>query len=261
MRERSLATKTPSPRHKMPTQAVRPAVAKRAVPATVGTAAPEEPPRRRSPGRVRSDTSRIAILNAALKLLETRSLQQITIEAIAREAEVGKATIYRWWRSKASVVIEAFMQNHIAHTPMPQGVSAREAISGHIQSLVEQYSGWSGRVVAQIIAEGQADPEVLQEFREKFFSGRRLLVREVVMDGRRRGEFRTDMELELQIEVLYAPVYLRLLMGHLPLDRSFGKALASTVLQLMAAEEDGHATPPSVSKKTPRRRAAARALP
>jgi len=192
---------------------------------------------RRSPGRARSDVARVAILNAALKLLETLPLQQITIEAIAREAEVGKATIYRWWPSKASIVIDAFVQNHIAHTPMLTGTSAREALDRHLHLLIEQYGGWPGRLVAQILAEGQSDPVVLREFRERFAYGRRAVVREVIDEGRRRGEFRTDMDAEMQADLLYAPIYQRLMMQHLPLDKHFADTLSATVLKLLAAEK------------------------
>lgn len=196
------------------------------------------PVRRRTPGRIRSDASRIAILNAALRLLETQSLQQITIESIAREAEVGKATIYRWWPSKASIVIEAFVQNHIVHTPMPAGVTVAEALRQHLHSLIEQYGGWPGKVVAQILAEGQSNPQVLREFRERFFHGRRAMVRETVEEGRRRGEIRTDMEVDVLMDLVYATVYFRLMMQHLPLDAQQAELLASAMLKVIAPAQD-----------------------
>lgn len=191
---------------------------------------------RRSRGRTRSDASRLAILNAALKLLETQPLRQITIESIARQAEVGKATIYRWWPSKASIVIEAFVQNHVAHTPMPTGISAREALDRHVHLLIEQYGGWPGRLVAQILAEGQSDATVLREFRERFAHGRRAMVREVIDDGRRRGEFRTDIDADMQADLLYAPIYQRLVMQHQPLDKQFADTLSATVLKLIGVQ-------------------------
>lgn len=203
----------------------------------------------RAPGRVRSDTSRVAILDATLKLLETTPLQQISIESIAREAGVGKATIYRWWNSKAAVVIEAFLHTHVSHTPMPKGGSPREALTRHIHLLVEEYSGWSGRIVAQIMAEGQGDPDVLREFRERFWYGRRAVVREVVEEARRRGEFRSDMDTELQMDVLYAPVYFRLFMGHLPLDKKFADAHCSTMMHMLSPEAQASVGVPARKRK------------
>ncbi|BEP58712.1 hypothetical protein GmRootV118_59560 [Variovorax sp. V118] len=201
------------------------------------TVAAAEPPedRRRSPGRTRSDTSRTAILRSTLKLLESNTLQQVSIEAIAREAGVGKATIYRWWTSKASVVIDAFMQYHVAHTPMPKKISAHEALNRHLHSLIEEYGGRSGRLVAQILAEGQGDPTVLREFRERFFYGRQAVVREVIEQACRTGEFRADLDAETAMDMLYSPIYFRLLIDHLPLDKAFADAHAATMLNLLSA--------------------------
>ena len=220
----------------------RPPTASKPKPAPVSPRV-DSPGRPRAPGRARSDAARIAILNASLRLLETQTVQQISIESIAREAGVGKATIYRWWSSKASVVIDAFMQNHLVHTPMPADLSAREAIARHIHLLVEQYSGWPGRLVAQIIAEGQSDPDVMREFRERFWYGRRALVREVIEGARSRGEFRADMEADLQMEMMYAPIYMRLLMGHLPLNKRFADMLTSQILPLLCTEAVAPAEP------------------
>lgn len=198
---------------------------------------------------MRSDASRVAILDAALKLLETTSLQQISIESIAREAGVGKATIYRWWNSKAAVVIEAFLHAHVSHTPMPKGGSPREALVRHIHLLVEEYAGWSGLIVTQIMAEGQGDPDVLREFRERFWYGRRALVREVVEEARKRGEFRSDMDTELQMDILYAPIYFRMFMRHLPLDKKFADAHCAAIVQILAPPEGAATTVPSRRRK------------
>jgi len=195
---------------------------------------PSQPLEKRTPGRARSDASRVAILGAALKLLETTPLQQISIESIAREAGVGKATIYRWWSSKAAVVIEAFVQYHVSHTAIPKGMGPREALARHMRLLVDEYGAVSGQIVAQILAEGQGDPSVLREFRERFWYGRRALVRELVEEARSKGEFRSDMETELQMDILYAPIYLRLIMRHMPLDRKFADAHVAAMMELLA---------------------------
>lgn len=208
--------------------------------------------RRRSPGRTRSDTSRTAILRATLKLLESNTLQQVSIEAIAREAGVGKATIYRWWTSKASVVIDAFMQYHVAHTPMPRNIPAHEALSRHLHSLIEEYGGRSGRLVAQILAEGQSDPSVLREFRERFFYGRQALVREVIEQARRTGEFRADLDTQTAMDMLYAPIYFRLFIDHLPLDRAFADEHAATMLHLLSAPQSEEAAPVSTDAQAAR---------
>src|SRR5690348_6191404 len=117
----------------------------------------------------RSETSRSAILQATIKLLEDTTVQRLSIEAIAKEAGVGKTTIYRWWPSKAAVVIDAFMEHHLVKTPIPQDVPVRDALITHLRSLIRQYRGPTGRLVAQIIAESQYDAQTLDDFRTRFW--------------------------------------------------------------------------------------------
>jgi len=83
------------------------------------------------------------------------------------------------------------------------------------------------------MAEGQSDPDVLREFRERFWYGRRAVVREVLEDARRLGEIRDDLDTELQMDILYAPIYFRLLMRHLPLDKKFADQHCAAIMQML----------------------------
>ncbi|MFT0174025.1 TetR/AcrR family transcriptional regulator [Paraburkholderia mimosarum] len=190
----------------------------------------------RGVGRPRSEGTRTQILAATIRLLESRTVQSVSIEAIAREAGVGKATIYRWWDSKALVVIDAFMEHHIVKTPMPRDLPPGQAIALHLVSLIHEYSGWSGRIVAQIIAEGQADLAVLRKFRERFHYGRRALVREVLEEWRVAEGIRAPENIETLAELLYAPVYMRLLTGAGPLDNRFAQEHIDYVYALLGAQ-------------------------
>jgi AcrR family transcriptional regulator len=190
----------------------------------------------RGVGRPRSEETRAQILAATVRLLERRTVQSISIEAIAKEAGVGKATIYRWWNSKALVVIDAFIEHHVVKTPMPQNLPPGDAIAVHLVSLVHEYAGWSGRIVAQIIAEGQADPAVLREFRERFHYGRRALVREMLEEWRGSASIPVPPNIETLSEILYAPVYMRLLVGNGPLDDHFAQEHIRYVYTLLGVE-------------------------
>lgn len=187
----------------------------------------------RSVGRPRSEKTRRLILKTTLSLLEHEPLQAITIEAIAKEAGVSKATIYRWWNSKALIVMDAFIEHHIIKTPMRRDLGPRAAIAQHMESLVEQYAGFGGRIVAQLLAESQSDPEIGRVFRERFHYNRRAVVREVMEEWRRSGEIDPDTNIEMLMDVLYAPVYMRLMVGHAPLDERFVADLQAFVFGLL----------------------------
>src|SRR4051812_40000493 len=161
---------------------------------------------------IRSEDSRRAVLEATMKLLEGSgstgfSVQKLSIERIAREAGVSKTTIYRWWPSKAAVVIDTFLDNHVARTPVREDVSAIEALREHLASLAEIYAGREGRLVAQLIGECQYDPATMTEFKERFWTPRSRAVIPLIHRAMEEGSIRGDLDPELITELLYAPVY------------------------------------------------------
>ena len=186
----------------------------------------------------RSEASRLSILDATLRLLDNdkMTVKSLSIEAIAKEAGVGKTTIYRWWPSKAAVVIDAFMENHLLHTPVRTDVPVREALAIHLRSLIRQYAGTPGRLVSQILAESQYDPEIRAMFRERFFDDRYEAIIQLVQRGVDDGELSRDIDARTLSEMLYAPVYHRLLIGHRPLDDQFADDLIATALELPVPE-------------------------
>jgi AcrR family transcriptional regulator len=186
----------------------------------------------------RSETSRRSILDATLRLLsaEDMTVQKLSIEAIAREAGVGKTTIYRWWPSKAAVVVDAFMENHLLHTPVRKDVPVRQALESHLRSLIGQYAGPPGRLVSQLIAESQYDPQARQTFLERFFYDRYYAIIELVQRGIDNGELSPDLDAELMSEMIYAPVYQHLLFGHRPLVPELATQLVDQAFALAGAE-------------------------
>jgi AcrR family transcriptional regulator len=185
------------------------------------------------PGRPRSETARQAILAATLELLQTTSVRAITIDAIARQANVGKPTIYRWWSTKVALVLEAFMTSMLPHTPIRRNVPAAEALRNHMRLLARQYAGIHGRVVAEVIGESQSEPEILKAFHEQFFSHRREAVRALIEQGKAAGEFDATTDTETALDMLYGPIYFRLLVKHAPLDAKFVDQVAVRVLAVL----------------------------
>lgn len=187
-------------------------------------------------GRPRSLQSQEAILCATWKLLETTTLRDLSIEAIAKQAGVGKTTIYRWWSSKTTVVIDAFMNKVTPEIPFLETRSATEALNAQVASIVKVFSGDYGQIVAEIIAEGQADNEALENFRDRFLLPRRQAARAIIQQGIDTGEFDQKLDPELAMDILYGPIYYRLLIEHLPLDEDFAVNLPERVLRCFQAQ-------------------------
>jgi AcrR family transcriptional regulator len=172
-------------------------------------------------------------LDAAWKLAQANALRDLSIEAIARESGVGKTTIYRWWPSKVAVVMDAFVENVLTVTSFPENISATEAIAQQMTDLIQAFSGEYGRIVAQIIAEGQADPEALASYRDRFIYPRRAVAKTIIQQGIENGEFDPKLDPDLAIDMLYGAIYFRLLVGHLPLDPQFAEELPQWALKAL----------------------------
>jgi AcrR family transcriptional regulator len=184
-------------------------------------------------GRPRSIESQQAILDATWKLLKKISVRDLSIEGIAKEAGVGKTTIYRWWSSKTAVVVDAFMTRVITDICFRESDNAQEELLKQIASVAKALSGENGRIVAEIIAEGQTDKEALQDFRDRFLFPRREAAKQVIIQGIKTGEFNSNLDLELTMDILYGPIYYRLLLGHLPLNQEFSSLMPEMALKCL----------------------------
>jgi len=185
----------------------------------------------KSRGRQRSEVSEEAILNATLCLLKEKPLRDITVEEIAKKAGVGKATIYKWWPSKAYVALDAFLRKLNRMVPTPDTGSAENDFKEQLYSLISFYTSptGTGRIFSQFLAEGQSDPEFAALFRERFLKPRREVVGVIFDRGVKRGEIDPSLDRELVLDLIYGPAILRLMAGHAPLDHKTSEAIISAL--------------------------------
>jgi AcrR family transcriptional regulator len=182
-------------------------------------------------GRRRSEESEDAILSATLQLLRTTQLRDITIEEIARKAGVGKATIYKWWPSKAYVALDAFLRKMNRMVPNPDTGSAESDLKKQIHYLVTFYTSPTGRIFGQFLAEAQSDREFALLLRERFMDPRREISGIIFDRAVARGEIKPTLDRDLVLDLLYGPVLYRLLMLQSPFGGKRVDALVSTLFQ------------------------------
>lgn len=181
-------------------------------------------------GRPRSEAARQAILRAANDLLARDGFQAVTMEAIAAEARVSKATLYRWWTCKAAVLMDAFLAETGPCPPFPDTGCVREDLRRQMGGLAKAMVGPFGALLSGMIAEAQTDPDAAAAFRARYLAPRRAEAEKALVRGQVRGEIRADADLDTVIDALYGPLYYRLLAGHAPLTPCFIDALVSLVL-------------------------------
>jgi len=189
----------------------------------------------RKPGRPRSEEAHQALLDATARLMETMPIRNITIGGIAKEAGVGKPTIYRWWNSKCALVMDAFLATAAPQIPFPKNGSAVDALTLQVRRVIKLLRGRSGRIVAEMVGEGQSDAHILEEFRKRFFRHLLAPARSVIERGKESGELDGNLDTDLALDLIYGPIYYRLLVGHQPLDAAFARALPERVVAALRA--------------------------
>jgi AcrR family transcriptional regulator len=182
---------------------------------------------RRAPGRPRSDQARQSILESTLELLQETGFEALSIEGIAAHAGVGKATVYRWWPNKAAVVIDAFLTWVAPELQFPKAPTVREQIMLQMRRLTKLMRGQFGTVLGAMIGAGQSEPEILEAIRTKWLEPRRKEARVMVQQAQKRGEFRSDITADTILDILYAPLYFRLMIGHATVDLTLVDAVFS----------------------------------
>lgn len=183
-------------------------------------------------GRRRSQRSHDAIVQATQELLVEQGYRALTIEGVAARAGVGKQTIYRWWPSRAALVLEAYLAGSDAVPPPVKSADTHadvRALLGWLVAVLAQPIG--GKVVAGLVADLKHDPDLAERYQRDVVPTRRRPMRDALEWGQARGEIRTDADLDLAVDALHGAVFYRLLLSGEPLDAEFTEQLADQVLR------------------------------
>jgi AcrR family transcriptional regulator len=178
-------------------------------------------------GRPRSEKTRQAILTASYDLLLLNGFHSITVEGIAERAGVSKATIYKWWPNKAAVVLDGFFAATESMLEVPDTGSAKEDLLVQASNLAAFLTSSKGKVITELIAEGQSDENVAKEYRNRYFNPRRLISHHILERGMERGELKKDLDIELSIDLIFAPLFYRLLITGEKVDSAFVEQMIS----------------------------------
>jgi AcrR family transcriptional regulator len=186
----------------------------------------------RARGRPRSELARQAVLAAATQLLLTRGLGAVSMDAVAARAGVSKATIYRWWPTKETLALDALYAQLSEPTTEPPDTGTLRG------DLTELLTGWIarvgdrpfGRVIGALITEAATDPAFGELYRERYVEPRRAQARVLVQRAIARVEISPATDVEAAVDLVYGPLYHRLLHGHAPLTQEFAATVVNVVV-------------------------------
>jgi len=158
----------------------------------------------------RNEASRRAILDAALELCAELGYRRVTIEAIAARAGVSKKTIYRWWPSKGAVMLEALDDVATAVAEHPDTGDLAADIRSQLTAVIGLLTPTETSVAVGLIAEALHDEELARDLRERLIRPRIEEFNERLRKAQRAGQFPAGADLDVALNLIYGPLYHRL---------------------------------------------------
>lgn len=182
-------------------------------------------------GRPRNVETHSSILAASYELLLESGFGTVTVEKIAERAQVSKATIYKWWPNKAAVVMDGFLSAAAARLPVPDTGTVFQDILEHATNMARFMTSREGSILLEIIGEGQVDSALAEAFRTRYIQPRRQEVRDMLDRAVQRGELKKSLDIALLTDLLYGPIFYRLLVTGDRIDEDYVEQLVTHVFK------------------------------
>lgn len=186
------------------------------------------------PGRPRDAGADDRILAAALALLAERAYDAVSMADIAAAAGVGRQTIYRRWPGKALLVLNAFADRAARDIAPPDTGALATDLDAFLAATFASLET-SGGALRALMAEAQHDPGLRDDLFTALIARRRADAAALLERAKARGEIDASADPALLLDLLYGPMWYRLLVGHGPLDAAFARELAQAVAHAAGA--------------------------
>ena len=194
----------------------------------------------RNPDR-RVERSTQATLAATRDLLaQDGDVGSLTVEAVAARSGVAKSTIYRHWRDKWELALDAVMIDMLPRfdEPVDVGDTRRELLTFVNQVVRMLAAAPFGPAMQGLVSQIATDPELARVYREKVVQPRLAELAPVIERGIARGDLRANTEVRLFHELLVGPIFYRLLLSGASLDRNLGPRVVDAILAGFAPRTD-----------------------
>ncbi len=188
-----------------------------------------------SRGRPRSPRADADILSAALHVLVADGYDGLSMERVATRAAVAKSTVYRRYPTKRDLVLAALGAGTDVLSPMDPASDTRTALASLVRDVVHGLvDSGAIRVLATLLVADAREPGLMDEFRSRIITPRRLAIAAMLERGIERGELRPDLDPLVVTEMLAGAVVAHHLVLGRTSDPSWVEALTDTLWRAMA---------------------------
>ena len=189
-----------------------------------------EPARASRGGRPR-DPSRDGVIRAAiLRLLAEVGYGALTMDAVAAEAGVGKATIYRRWRTKHDLVVDTISEINRAVAVPPDTGSVEGDVRAMMNLIASSVQSPAGAAIRSLLPAMHYQPALVEAFRHGPLEVWRSAFGQMWARAAARGEVRADIEHSVTAEAVSALLVQRWLLTGGPLDSAYVDEVFETVV-------------------------------
>jgi len=192
----------------------------------------DQPNKKRPRGRPPSQAARKRALSAAHDILMDEGFGRLSIEAVAAKSGVGKPTIYRNWSNACELAMAALMMADPVE-PSEQDGSLKSSLTAQMRTLVKAFATTRGRQITMALAAADPESEMTKAFRNQVILSSRETGRSLIEQAIKRGDIARPDDIEVVLDVIYGPVFYRLLGGHRPLDQTFADNLVAAALRIL----------------------------
>jgi len=162
---------------------------------------------RRAPGRPRDHQTHEAILEATRSILLEKGYHRLTFEAVAKAAGTTRTTVYRWWPTRGTLVLEAAADN-IDIGEVPDTGDSRADIHGAVKQLIATFSDPLAKIVIMAaVANLDGDMEMATRFREETVYPWRSTAAAAFERARQRGDLPPDSDPTFLLNVIVGTVF------------------------------------------------------
>ena len=174
-----------------------------------------------------------SILQAVSDALAEGEYHQLTIEDVAARAGVGKSTIYRWWKHKSELVLDAFKQRTAGVFELDASQSLRSNLVQQLTLLVQALNHPVGRALLVVMANHR---ELAADFFQQYLLPRRKQTHQLIQQAIQRGELRADYPFDLMLDTLYGPIHYQIIFFNRIPDEHYIQNLVELVLNPAAVQ-------------------------
>lgn len=201
--------------------------------------------REQSLGRPRVEGEREGeLLDATLDLLLEVGYDRLTMDAVAARARASKATLYRRWSGKHSLVVDALMRSK--KSPEIPDVDTG-SLRGDLVATYCGPGGFAGKdnagMLAAIITALNTDEDFAAEFRARFLAPKLEVSRRIYQRAGDRGELAQGIDLDVLTPALAGILLHRVFLLGLPVDQRTVETVIDQII-LPAATGRPHSSTP-----------------